>query len=87
MGSAPLSLQAQSGEGNKAFLEERCEDLPRGMEGWHMKQAWSEEGVMHVQPCGSGEGTILAQEKSSSPTAVSTDSALRWQLRAPTLLG
>lgn len=73
--------QPQSGKGNKAFLEERCEGLPRGMEGWHTKQAWSEEGVMHVHLRGSGEGMFLAPGKALQPHCCYRSlSALRGQL-------
>lgn len=60
----------------------------QGMEGWHMEQAWSTEGVMHVHLCGSAEGTFLAPGKVLQPHCCQHRlSALRWQLRAPTLLG
>lgn len=41
--------QPQTGKGNKAFPEKRCEGLPTVMEGCHKKQTWSEEGMMHEQ--------------------------------------
>lgn len=44
--------QLQTGKGNKGFPEERWESLLGEMEECHIKQAWAEEGLMHLQLCG-----------------------------------